>query len=64
MNLSGFCRNCLSKWYVEAAKKKNLPIDYEMAREKIYGMPYLDWKKKYQTKATSDQLKKLKKNTI
>ena len=58
MNLSGFCRNCLSKWYVSAAENKNEKIDYELARELIYGMPYSEWKKKYQKKATSDQLNK------
>ena len=61
MNLSGFCRNCLSKWYVSAAEKRNLNIDYEDAREIIYGMPYADWKKKYQKKATKEQLDKLNK---
>jgi uncharacterized protein len=61
MNLSGFCRNCLSKWYVSAAKKRNLDIDYEDAREIIYGMPYLDWKKKYQKEASKEQLNKLNK---
>ena len=60
-NLSGFCRNCLSKWYVSAAKKRNLNIDYEDAREIIYGMPYLDWKKKYQKEASKEQLNKLNK---
>ena len=65
MNLSGFCRNCLSKWYVSAAEKRNLSIDYEEAREKIYGMPYVEWKNKYQTEATKEQkeqLEKLNKN--
>jgi len=61
MNLSGFCRNCLSKWYVSAAEKRNLDISYEDAREIIYGMPYADWKKKYQKKATKEQLDKLNK---
>ena len=61
MNLSGFCRNCLSKWYVSAAEKRNLDVKYENAREIIYGMPYADWKKKYQTKATKEQLDKLNK---
>ena len=60
MNLSGFCRNCLSKWYVSAAEKKNLTIDYEEAREIIYGMPYSEWKKKYQTEATKEQIEKWK----
>ena len=54
MNLSGFCRNCL--WYVVAAEKKGMKIDYEEAREIIYGMPYSEWKSKYQTEATKKQL--------
>jgi len=58
MNLSGFCRNCLSKWYVTAAEKKGIDITYEDARNLIYGMPYSDWKKKYQKEATKDQLDK------
>ena len=58
MNLSGFCRNCLSKWYLAAAQKRKINIDYDKAREIIYGMPYSEWKKKYQKKATSDQLNK------
>tara|TARA_B100001029_G_C14587142_1_gene197042 strand:- start:59 stop:316 length:258 start_codon:yes stop_codon:yes gene_type:complete len=49
MNLTGFCRNCLSKWYFEAAKAKNINISYEDAKEVIYGMPYSEWKDKYQT---------------
>lgn len=61
MNLSGFCRNCLSKWYVSAAEKRNLDINYEDAREIIYGMPYADWKRKYQKKATKEQLDKFNK---
>ncbi len=48
MNLSGFCRNCLSKWYVNAAEKRNIKISYDEAREIIYGMPYSEWKEKYQ----------------
>lgn len=48
MNLAGFCRNCLSKWYVAAAEEKGIEIDYESARESIYGMPYSEWKEKYQ----------------
>ena len=62
MNLSGFCRNCLSKWYVEAAEKKNYHIDYDEARNLIYGMPYKEWKDKYQTEASKEQLEALKKN--
>jgi len=55
MNLSGFCRNCLSKWYVAAAKERDIAIDYDDAREMVYGMPYADWKAKYQTEATVEQ---------
>jgi len=62
MNLSGFCRNCLSKWYRSAAEKRNINISYDEAREKIYGMPYSEWKEKYQTEATKEQLDKLKNN--
>ena len=47
MNLAGFCRNCLSKWYREEAKKKGFEISDLNAREHIYGMPYDEWKKKY-----------------
>jgi hypothetical protein len=48
MNLSGFCRNCLSKWYSEAAKEEGINVDYESSREIIYGMTYKDWKDNYQ----------------
>ena len=48
MNLSGFCRNCISKWYSEAAKEEGINIDYESTREKIYGMSYKVWKDNYQ----------------
>tara|TARA_B100001027_G_scaffold32673_1_gene19780 strand:+ start:212 stop:463 length:252 start_codon:yes stop_codon:yes gene_type:complete len=48
MNLAGFCRNCLAKWYMEASAGHASPIGYEDARQVIYGMPYDDWKKKYQ----------------
>ena len=56
MNLAGFCRNCLSKWYVAAAEEAGDTIDYEQAREMVYGMPYADWKAKYQKEATPEQL--------
>lgn len=49
MNLAGFCRNCLSKWYLAAAEARGIDMDYEQAREIIYGMPYADWKARYQT---------------
>ncbi len=55
MNLAGFCRNCLSKWYTAAAKEKGVDVDYEGARERVYGMPYSEWKAKHQTEATPDQ---------
>lgn len=48
MNLAGFCRNCLAKWFVAAAQDRNLAVDYEQAREMVYGMPYAEWKEKYQ----------------
>ena len=60
MNLSGFCRNCLSKWYVNAADKRNIKVDYDKARELIYGMSYIEWKDKYQIEASKEQLEKLK----
>ena len=55
MNLSGFCRNCLSRWYQEAANDAGLEIDKPEAREIIYGMPFDEWKEKYQTEATEEQ---------
>ena len=57
MNLSGFCRNCLSKWYLAAAEKKNISLDYNHSRELVYGMPYDEWKSKYQKEATEEQIK-------
>ena len=48
MNLAGFCRNCLSKWYREEAEKKDIEISDLDAREHVYGMPYSEWKEKYQ----------------
>ena len=50
MNLAGFCRNCLSKWYREEAQKKGIEISDLEARKHVYGMPYQDWKAKYQKK--------------
>jgi len=55
MNLTGFCRNCLSKWYSAEARERNLDIDVEAAKEIVYGMPYSEWKSKYQTEATQAQ---------
>ena len=56
MNLAGFCRNCLSKWYVAEAEKRGESVDMAAARELVYGMPYGEWKEKYQAEATADQL--------
>jgi hypothetical protein len=56
MNLAGFCRNCLSKWYVAAAGEKGEDVSYEDARERVYGMPYSEWKEKHQLEATAEQL--------
>ncbi|MBO6543877.1 MAG: DUF1244 domain-containing protein [Alphaproteobacteria bacterium] len=55
MNLAGFCRNCLSNWYKDAADEKGLALSKDEAREIVYGEPYADWKKKYQTEATAEQ---------
>ena len=55
MNLAGFCRNCLSKWYLAAAEEKGLNMSYAEAREIVYGMPYDDWKDQHQAPASDDQ---------
>jgi len=55
MNLSGFCRNCLSKWYRAAAEDRGIEMSYDTARELVYGMPYDEWKSKHQTEATPEQ---------
>jgi len=55
MNLSGFCRNCLSKWYKAAADDKGLELSLDDAREVVYGMPYAEWKAQYQTEASPAQ---------
>ena len=52
MKLAGFCRNCLSKWYLAAAEERNIEMDYETARQRVYGLSYSEWKEKYQTPAT------------
>ena len=62
MNLAGFCRNCLSKWYMAAAQEEGLEIDYDQARERVNGMPYEEWKSKYQTPASPEQLADFEKN--
>ena len=62
MNLAGFCRNCLSKWYVAAAEEAGEPVEYEDARSIVYGMPYSEWKAQYQKEASAEQLSQLEKN--
>jgi hypothetical protein len=57
MNLAGFCRNCLSNWYQEAATSNGIAIDKMEAREIVYGMPYPEWQAKYQKEATPEQQK-------
>ena len=61
MNLSGFCRNCLTKWYEKYAKEENYDLDYEESRKIIYGMAYSEWKSKYQSEATKEQVEQFKK---
>ena len=58
MNLTGFCRNCLSKWYGNYAKEEGIDLDYEETRKIIYGMSYSEWKQKYQTEASGEQINK------
>lgn len=55
MNLAGFCRNCLSNWYREAAEENGISLSKAQSRELIYGMPYEEWRSRYQTEATADQ---------
>ena len=56
MNLAYFCRNCISKWYRSAAAEHDIDLDYDQAREIVYGMPYSDYKDRYQTKASPEKL--------
>ena len=55
MNQSGFCRNCLSRWYQEAANERGVEMDKAAGREAFYGMPFDEWRDKYQTEATDEQ---------
>ena len=55
MNLAGFCRNCLSKWYMAAAKEHDIDMSYDEAREIVYGMPYDAWKERFQTSLPEDR---------
>lgn len=63
MNLADFCRNCLSKWYVAEAGERGIEVEYEEARTMVYGMPYDEWKQRYQQKATPEQLAAFNKKT-
>jgi hypothetical protein len=58
MNLAGFCRNCLAKWYSAEAKNLGLEFDYALAQEAIYGMTNAEWKANYQTEASDEQMKR------
>ncbi len=58
MNLAGFCRNCLSNWYQEAAAERGVELTKEDARERIYGMPYVEWKQRYQREASPEAQEK------
>lgn len=62
MNLAGFCRNCLSNWYMNAASEAGKDMTKAEAREIVYGMPYEEWKEKFQTDANADQLKAFEKS--
>ncbi len=55
MNLAGFCRNCLSNWMKEAADQKGIPLSKDQSREEVYGMPYEEWRAKYQKEASAEQ---------
>ena len=59
MNLAGFCRNCLSRWYREEAEKKGFQIDKDQAKELIYGMPYEKWKSNFQIERNRDEVEKV-----
>ena len=61
MNLASFCRNCMSKWYTAAAAEHGVDVDYGESREVVYGMPYDEWKEKFQTEATPEQMEAYKK---
>jgi hypothetical protein len=58
MNMAGFCRNCFAKWYMGEAKTRGVDMNYDQAREVVYGMPYDEFKDKHQTKATDEQMEK------
>jgi len=60
MNLAGFCRNCLSKWYLAAAKERDVDLSMDEAREVVYGMTYQEWKDKHQTETAPEKVEKFK----
>ena len=62
MNLAGFCRNCLSRWYQEAANERGVEMDKEQGREAFYGMPFSEWKAKHQTEASAEAKEAFKKS--
>ncbi|MGB0799253.1 MAG: DUF1244 domain-containing protein [Planktomarina sp.] len=62
MNLAGFCRNCLSRWYQEAANERGIDMSKDEGREAYYGMPFSEWKAKYQTEATASAVADFKKS--
>lgn len=63
MNLAGFCRNCLAKWYKAAAEERGEALTYDAARELVYGMPYEEWKARYQSEASPEKLEAFARNT-
>jgi hypothetical protein len=62
MNLAGFCRNCLANWLLEAANNQQIPMSWDESREAVYGMPYAEWRAKYQREASAEQLAEMAKN--
>lgn len=58
MNLAGFCRNCLYKWYLKSAEERGVPLTADEARDVVYGMSYEEWKARHQKEATSEQLRR------
>ncbi len=60
MNLAGFCRNCLAKWYLAAAKERDVELSFDAAREVVYGMTYAEWKDKHQSETTPEKLEQFK----
>tara|TARA_B100001123_G_C14741689_1_gene801200 strand:- start:204 stop:494 length:291 start_codon:yes stop_codon:yes gene_type:complete len=62
MDLAGFCRNCLSKWYAAAAEERGVEIDYDAARNIVYGMPYKEWKEKHQTEQPAGRMENFDKH--